>query len=430
MALQPDLRGTRFGPFWLSPGISRLNGATYFYSTFIFVTLVTFLNFLQPYILNEILHIPAGRQGTVTGVLNFLHEGTALLVMGLIGALSDRTGRRLLCAAGFMVMAVGFVVFPLAGGEYQLYVYRLILAVGTAAVSVMIIAALQDYPQEPSRGRWNGLHGVFTGVGVLIVALVLVRLPAWFSGPDHSATEAGRFAFWIAAGLATLSALAIRLGYYGGVVAEPGRVHPPFAGLLAGFREARHNPRMALAYGGAFAARGDLVVIGAFLSLWFVRAGGDAGMSTGVAVIKAGFALVALQLAVMVWAPLFGQVLDRINRVSGLAIAMTLAALGYFVIGRTTDPFDFGLMLPAAALLGVGEISAVISGNALLGQEAPVNIRGAAVGVFGFCGTLGILFATLLGGQVFDRVGYAAPFTMMAGVNAAVAVWALLVRFR
>ena len=106
---------------------------------------------------------------------------------------------------------------------------------------------------------------------------------------------------------------------------------------------------------------------------------------------------------------------------------MSLAALGYFVIGLVDDPYNTATMMTATFFLGVGEISAIIAGNALVGQESPPKIRGACVGMFGFIGTIGILTATLLGGFVFDRFYYGAPFTMMAFVNALVAVWALLV---
>ena len=94
--MQPDPAGVKFGPFWLTPGVNRLNACTYFVSSFTFVTLVTFLNFVQPYILEEILSVPVGQQGAVTGYLNFIHEGTALLIMGIVGAISDRSGRRAL----------------------------------------------------------------------------------------------------------------------------------------------------------------------------------------------------------------------------------------------------------------------------------------------------------------------------------------------
>ena len=106
---------------------------------------------------------------------------------------------------------------------------------------------------------------------------------------------------------------------------------------------------------------------------------------------------------------------------------MLLAAIGYFTIGLVADPYETGTMMAATFVLGIGEISAVIAGNALLGQEAPAHIRGASVGVFGLVGTLGILSATYFGGQVFDKYDYSSPFTMMAGVNAVVALWALVV---
>jgi MFS family permease len=168
--------------------------------------------------------------------------------------------------------------------------------------------------------------------------------------------------------------------------------------------------------------------VGAFFSLWFVRAGAAQDISSGDAIIKAGITMSALLLANWIWAPVFGYLLDRISRVTGLLIAMSLASIGYFCIGLVDDPYDMSVMLPATFVLGIGEISAVIAGNALLGQEAPAQIRGAAVGVFGLVGTLGILFATYAGGQVFDQIGYSAPFTMMAGVNALVVVWAIAVR--
>ena len=87
---EPDRKGIRMRlawvfPVWLMPGVSRLNASTYFFCAFIFVTLVTFLNIVQPYILKEILHVPLDTLGSVTGYLNFLQEGTALIVMGIVG---------------------------------------------------------------------------------------------------------------------------------------------------------------------------------------------------------------------------------------------------------------------------------------------------------------------------------------------------------
>jgi len=428
--MQPDTSGIKFGPFWLTPRINQKNAVTFFFSSFMFVTLVTFLNFLQPYILNEVLDVPAEQQGAVTGGLSFFHEGTAFILMGLVGAWSDRTGRRLLMVTGLLIWAVGLAIYPLAGSVLQLYAFRFVIAVGVAIASVMIITTMQDYPQEVSRGKWGGFNSFVTSFAILFVSLALVRLPGVFSDSGFSAEQAGKFTFWIGAGLTVFAALVIRFGYYRGKIVSAAETHSPFSGFLAGIGEARHNPRIALSYGSAFAARGDLVVVGSFFSLWFVRAGAEQGIGSTDALARAGITMSALLLANWIWAPTYGFILDRINRVTGLCVAMGLAAIGYAGIGMVDDPYNMAIMLPATFVLGIGEISAVVAGNALIGQEAPPRIRGAAIGVFGLVGTVGILFATFAGGQLFDRFGYGSPFTMMAWVNAIIFVWAGIVRIR
>lgn len=424
--LKPDLSGIKFGPFWLTPGVSKLNACTYFVSSFSFVTLVTFLNFVQPYILEEILRIPVEQQGTVTGYLNFMHEGTALILMGLVGALSDRIGRRAIIVTGFLVWMVGFVIFPTAASIEQLYLYRLVFAVGVAISSVMVITTMQDYPQELSRGKWGGLNSFLTSFAILTVTLVLARLPGIFTDSGYTAEQAGRYTYWVGAVWALIAAVIFRFGFYGGRVSDKPASSSPLAGFAQGIRAASGNPRLALSYASAFAARGDMLVVGVYYSLWFSVAAREQGIETAEALKMAGISLSALLLANVIWAPVFGIIIDRINRVVGLFVAMLLAVIGYFALGSVDDPFNAPVMMGATFVLGVGEISAIVAGNALLGQEAPRDIRGASVGVFSLVGTAGILTATVCGGIVFDAFGPGAPFIMMSAVNAVIVVWALL----
>jgi MFS family permease len=426
-SMQPDTNGIKFGPFWLTPGVKRINAATFFVSSFMFVTLVTFLNFVQPYILEEILHVPVGEQGSVTGYLNFLHEGTALIIMGFAGAISDRSGRRSLLILGFLIWMVGFILFPLATSLEQLYLYRLVFAVGVAIASVMVITTMQDFPQNVSRGKWGGFNSFLTSFAILAVSLGLARLPSIFTTMGYSPVEAGRYTFWVGAALALLAAGIFRLGFFKGRISDGPVKKSLLAGFADGIKAAGKSPRLALSFGSAFAARGDMVVLGAFYSLWFRVAAGEQGISSGEALKMAGISLSALLLANLIWAPLFGIIMDRINRVVGLCIAMVLATIGYFTLGSVADPYDMPVMMAATFVLGIGEISAIVAGNALLGQEAPANIRGATTGVFSLVGTVGILAATFAGGLVFDAFGPGAPFLMMSGVNAVIVIWALIV---
>ena len=430
--MQPDTRGIRFGPFWLTPGVSKLNATTFFFSSFTFVVLVAFLPFVQPYLLNDVLGVPAGEQGRVSSRLGIVQEVTALLLMGLVGALSDRAGRRTVGVIGMLILGFGCLLYPLAESVGTLYLFRIVVGVGVAILSVMVIATMQDYPQDVSRGKWGGTNSFLTSFSILLVSLVLARIPGWLEAAGYTPSATARYTYWFAAGTCVIAAGIIRLGWYGGRFESQTSEanNSPFAGFREGVSEARRNPRLGLAYLAAFAARGDMAVLGLFFSLWFVRAGGDAGIESTKAMAQAGMTLGALTLAVCIWAPIFGWLLDRIDRITGTAVAMGLACIGYFTIGSVADPFNMAIAIPATMMLGVGEISAVVAGNALLGQEAPPRIRGAAAGVFSLAGTFGILTATLVGGEVFDRIAYTAPFTMMAIVNGLVVVAALLVRAR
>jgi MFS family permease len=421
-SLKPDTSGIKFGPFWLVPGVSKLNACTFFFCSISFVMLVTFLNFVQPYILEELLGISGDQQGRVTGYLNFLHEGTALIIMGFVGAISDRHGRRQLLIIGFLIWMVGFILFPTASSLPELYLYRFVFAVGVAIASVMVIATMQDFPQEVSRGKWGGLNSFLTSFAVLVVIMGLARLPDIYTAMGYPPELVARYTYWVGAGIALVAAAVFRLGFFPGRIATGAVKKSPLAGFAEGVKAAKQSPRLALSYVSAFAARGDMAVIGVFYSLWFVRAGAEQGIEPMQALITGGQTLGALLLANLIWAPIFGIIIDRINRVVALTIAMVLAAIGYYALGSVSDPYDMPVMMAATFMLGIGEISAIVAGNALLGQEAPARIRGASVGAFGLIGTFGILFATFFGGQVFDKFGPGAPFTMMAAVNVVIVV--------
>ena len=72
----------------------------------------------------------------------------------------------------------------------------------------------------------------------------------------------------------------------------------------------------------------------------------------------------------------------------------------------------------------------IITGNALIGQEAPKARRGAVVGVFGLIGAVSILCTNYFGGIIFDKISRVAPFVMMGIVNFIVALVALFVLLR
>jgi MFS family permease len=411
----PDPAGLRFGPLWFRPGLSAKNVATVNFAAFCAIAVITFMSFAQPYILNEILHVPQARQGTFTGNLGAIQEIVAIFFMGYFGALSDRIGRRRVFTLGFILIALGFFVYPLARTEQELMLYRAFFAIGSCCVPIMLSVTIHDSCQEVSRGKWVATNSIFTGLGVFAMALVLSKTPDWYVSLGATPAEAGRYAYWTIAGFCIFAGSVIWIGMRGWV--KPEFQQPAiFRQIIGGIKAAADNPRLGVAYASAFIGRGDLVIIATFLSLWVVQYGIDNGLSTGQSLGRAGMLFGMVQGAALLWSFVMGVIADRVNRMASLGIALGLAAVGYSYIGLIENPLG-SEMIPAAIMLGIGEVSVLIASGALMGQEAPARSRGAIVGVFGLMGGLGILFATFVGGIVFDNIGRTAPFVMMGILN-------------
>ena len=418
----------KLGPLWFQPGITGWNFTTLAYAGFSTISMISFISFIQPYLLTEILHMPAAEQGTFTGLLHSLQELLVIGATGYIGAWSDRTGRRLLFVIGFVIMAFGYLIMPLAETATQLVIFRCIFALGTAMVPIMLSASMVDYIQERSRGRWIGVSSVFTGLGAIFMAMVLAKTPEMYLEMGSDAVGAGRNAYWTGTAMCLLASVLL---WFGLSAKKPKQVERNniTKHLLAGLKVGVDNKKLGLAYLAAFIGRGDLVIITGFFSLWITQAGADAGISTADALTRAGMMYGLLQFAALLWAPCMGMISDRVNRTTGLAIALTLASIGYFAMGQVTDPFS-NQLLPAAILLGIGETSVIVGAGTLMGQEAVPRIRGAIVGVYGLMGGLGIMAAMAVGGIVFDEIARTAPFTMMGITNAILMLVALLVRLK
>ncbi|MGI9235779.1 MAG: MFS transporter, partial [Woeseiaceae bacterium] len=123
---------------------------------------------------------------------------------------------------------------------------------------------------------------------------------------------------------------------------------------------------------------------------------------------------------------LMGIVADRISRAAAIPVASGLAAAVYMSIFFVSDPTETwvkGLLF----IMGVAEISAFVSSQALVGQQAEPQHRGAIMGFFGVAGAFGILIGTKGGGFLFDAYGPSSPFVVFGFLNLVVFVWGLLV---
>lgn len=422
-------QAARLGPIWLNPGVSRRNALTYFYAAFLTIGMVVFLSFMQPYLLTENLKIPSAEQGRATSLLALPYEFAFMLMVGPLGALADRIGRRPIYVVGFLWVGVVLALLPLAETLLQLGILRGFYGIGAACITSMMATVLADYPQERSRGKMLAGSGICNGLGAVIMVGLLSQLPRIFSGMGYDELMSGRLTYWCGAVLAVVTAVILGRGLKAG---RPGstRERMPVSEIIReGAQAAKGNPRILVACCEAFIARGDLIVVSTFLSLWAKEAGLLAGMTLPEAVAKAGMLSVTISVAQLLFSPVVGHFIDKVDRLTAMATAMGIAGLAYLWVGFSPDPLAL-VFIPAALMLGMGEAAAILSGAAVVGQEATERVRGAVVGLFNLCGSIGTLTIAVVGGFVFDAWMPGAPFVMVGVINLLVMCGAIAIRRR
>ncbi|TFG85586.1 MAG: MFS transporter [Chromatiales bacterium] len=415
------------GPVEFAPGISGTNAWTFLFLNFMIMPIVAFLSISQPYVLSEIVGIPPEEHGRITGFLVTMQEIVALLLIGSVGALSDRFGRRPLFALGVFIAGIGFALYSTAQSELDLYLYRFVYAVGVATAGVMIAVTAADYPAETSRGKLAGVTGFLNGLGVaLAAALILPRLPAVFQAMGASAADAGRYMLLVMATAAIVTAIVMQAGLKGGTPTGRSNKVSLRKAIRTGLAQGRASRRLAVCYAGSFVARADLTLVAVFVSLWLQQTGRNEGLDAAAAFKQAGIMLAIIPTSSLLWAPVAGFLIDRFHRLASVCAALLVAGIGYVLLGLQENPFTTMGYL-AAVLVGIGQMSVILTVTGLLGQETPLDVRGSVIGFASLCGAAGILVTSLAGGYIYDHWMISGPIILTGIANLAVFAFALLV---
>jgi MFS family permease len=408
-------------------GVHGWNMSTFYITCVATILLGTFINAFQPYLFSQIMGIPAGEHGSITGTLNFWGEMAIIATVGLWGALSDKVGRKLIMSLGFLLIGVALYLYPRAESVTQLIVFRMIYGVGIAAATCMIVTLVGDYAKNESRGKAAGLQGVCNGIGAVVALFVLLRLPAAFQAQGQSAVEAGFTTYNIAAAIAVIVAIISAIGLKAHVRDEMQHKDSTFKKALEGIKAAK-DQGIALAYGASFVSRANLTIVGAFMTLWLSNYGtGEMGMTAGDALKKAGIIVAIAQGCALLFAPFFGILTDKINRVSALLIALFISFVGYTSTYLISDPFG-GWMILVVVVIGLGEIGGIITSGVLITQQTNDQNRGAVIGIFNLSGAIGILVSSIAGGYLFDHWEQSGPFVFVGFCALIVFIWGFIVK--
>ena len=411
-------------PVRLNEGITRGNLRALYGLSFITMALLAFITLNLDFVLRTFLQIPLAEQGRVAGRLQAGRELVVLFAISFGGILSDTLGRRPVFIGGYAILATAFLAFPFAKSEAAFLPAFLLAGVGAAFLTAMLQIVLADYVKNEDRGRAAGIQGVMVGLAIFIV-FPLKLLPQKLAERGFDIATAGMICYGMVAAMAVVAAVAAFLFLARTTVSR--EVKPPFATLLRQGVLAAKDPGIALSYLAAFVSRGDLAVVGTFLTLWVSRAAAQAGLDAAQSGAAAGGILLVGGIAQLVSAPFLGRITDRLDRFQALALAAMIAVAGYGGALLISDPLGPGLKA-LMILIGVAQIAGVITSQVLVAERAPEDRRGSVIGFFGLCGAFAIMSISYVGGRLFDSWREAGPFALVAVLNLGLAAAAFWVR--
>lgn len=340
-----------------------------------------------------------GLLGTVFAVMQFV-------CAPMLGALSDRYGRRTVILLSTLGLGLDYFILALAPNLWWLFVARVIAGATSASYATAMAYVADVTPPEQRAGRF-GMLGAAFGIGFVlgpavggVLGDVDLRLP-----------------FYVAAGLSLLGTL------YGWLVLPESLPH----GKRATFRLARANPLSAL---GVFRAHHGLLLMAAAVFVYRLahdvmpvmyviytdyRYAWDA-KTIGASLAVLGVASMAVQ------AGLVAPVVRRFGERAAMLAGFTIGAAAQVAYGLAPRGWLFIAVMPVGVLFGL----AYPSMQGLLTRQVPAEEQGRLQGAIASVMSLAAIIAPLLYTQVFavaigdyGRRGAGAPM-LLAGVLLAV----------
>lgn len=337
-----------------------------------------------PLFLTGALGAPVAAVGLIEGIA----ESTASLVKVASGWWSDRVGRRLpLIAAGYGLAAAGKLVLAIAVGWPMVLGARFIDRFGKGMRGSPRDALIADTTAPEQRGRAFGFHRTLDTAGAVVGPLLALLLAAVFH-------DRLRLVFALAAIPGFVSLIPLLL------IKEP----PPRARKVAA-----GAPRLSLrGYDRRlrlFLLASLVFALGNSSDIFLILRAKDVGLSTTAVVL----AYVVYNFVYMGASLPAGIVSDRGGRRNVFVLGLVIFALvygGFAFVSRSE------LIWPLFAVYGLYIALTDGVGKALIVDLAPPAARATALGTYGLVTGLAALVASVVAGQLWDRVGDWAPFLL------------------
>ena len=368
-----------------------------------------------PQLVTEFLSGDTATGAVVFGLFNTVFALMQFFFSPVIGALSDRFGRRPLILVSNLGLGLNYVLMAWAPNIYWLFLGRVISGI-TGASFGTASAYIADTTAPEDRAHAFGMLGAAFGVGFVLG-------PA-FGGllGEHFGPKAP---FWVAAGLSLANAL------YGMVVLPESlpkesrtgfswrRANPIGALILL-----RRHPELFALAGVIFLSNLAQVSLPSTIVLYATHRYGWGPTSLGITLALVGVALIVVQVGVV------GRFVRAFGARAALVTGLLFGTAGLAIAGLAPTGVHLWMGIPVLALWGI----AGPAGQGIMTRHVSASeqgqLQGANASLVGIAELIGPSVFTLTfayfvqGNQPVDRSG--APFLLAAALLFIAAVWAFI----
>jgi DHA1 family tetracycline resistance protein-like MFS transporter len=439
----------KFAGIQVPPDLTRSNFLFLYLNTLLTGILMAVPAIIQPAFLKDIIKVSPDFFGYINAFLQNMSQVATLALVGIVGVISDRAGRKILAVIGFIILVMFFYLFGLSReiasllhipsgvssvicaalcfapsraaefiefgpGLLVTYVMRLIVGIGVILCYPQFLTMVADYTYEKDRGKGMAFNGIMMGLASLIVFGALAPL----------ARAGGVKGLFLVSSLIALAGMLCTGIFLKDRVPEQKREHMGIKDIL---RVVNKSRALKASYLCCLITRADVAVLATFIISWAVKVADKYQMTSAVATQKGSIPMIIISIVSFAAFPVIGILLDRWGRVPTIILSLMLGGAGMLLISISPNPFT-GLIFLAVVLAGAGMAGAIAGANTLAADASPKNMVGSILGGLNTMSPIGMLFFLQVGGYVFDVLGPGWAFGIKGVASLILGSWLFNIR--
>lgn len=331
----------------------------------------------------------AGHTPFLIGLALGIYGLTQALLQIPFGIASDRFGRKPVIITGLLIFMLGSVVAAMATTIEGVIVGRALQ--GAGAVAAAVIALLADLTRDEQRTKAMAVVGMSIGASFIL---------ALFLGPMLYDVVSVPGIFWLTAILALIGIAILVL-----FIPTPVRA-VPHAPPLSQLKDALKDRRLARLNFGIFVLHAVMTAIFVVVPLLLVNKAGIAGSKHWQIYPPVLLASLVIMIPLLVIA----ERKRKLHRIFPFAILLLAVSQGVIHWGQNSV---WGIAIGLWLFFGAFNALEALMPS-LVSRLAPVDGKGAAVGVFSSSQFFGAFVGGAIGGAVFGAFGGSAVFLFSA----------------